>query len=314
MTLQESISYYRSCLSDSSRTVYDGLYREIQKDTTTLNCQLPAPYKCSIDDCTSAYTALAMDHPELYLLQYEVVIGMVGNIVSFQNKKSISKNVAERIDRELQICISEITRGLRSHTEFEKEFIIYTRITKMLSYSCKEKATHSILSPVLAHKGSCDGRSKLLALCLRAVGIPCIIAREEGHMWNMASIDGHNVWLDCTYETIQNGRLAYFYYNLDDRQLKVDHAISPHLPKCTDNGYDFFSKFGLAFRTRQEVIEYIHAEYQSGTDTISFKLIGADEKALISVIQEGLPKGAKGCSYSLNQSQNAVILSFSRNE
>ena len=115
----------------------------------------------------------------------------MGDVVSINCNKRFSKNTAERIEIELQNCISDITRGLRDHTEFEKEFIIYTRLTKMLTYSNKEKATHSILAPVLNHKGSCDGRSKLLALCLRAVGISCIVVREDGHMWNMASIDGH---------------------------------------------------------------------------------------------------------------------------
>ena len=134
-------------------------------------------------------------------------------------------------------------------------------------------------------------------------------------MWNMASIDGHNVWLDCTYETMRNDRLAYFYFNLDDRQLKIDHVIESHLPKCTDNGYDFFSKFRLAFTTRQEAVDYIHAKCQEGADSLSFKIEGADEHTLISVMKDGLLlNGSDSCTYILNQSGNAVFMSLVHNE
>ena len=310
MTLQESISYYRSRLPDFSKLVYDCLHHEMQKDMIASGYQFSVPHKCCIDDCSAAYTALTMDHPEFYPLQYGVTIRLVGDVVSINCNKRFSKNTAERIEIELQNCISDITRGLRDHTEFEKEFIIYTRLTKMLTYSNKEKATHSILAPVLNHKGSCDGRSKLLALCLRAVGIPCIVVREDGHMWNMASIDGHNVWLDCTYETIRNDRLAYFYFNLDDRQLMIDHVIERHLPKCTDNSYDFFNRFRLTFTSRQDAVNYIRAKCREGVDTVSFKLNGADEHSLISVMQDGMLKGISSCTYILNQSRNAVFMSL----
>lgn len=310
MTLQESICYYRSHLTGLSKPVYDSLYREMQKDMTALSYEFTVPSKCSMDDCSDAYGALAMDHPELYPLQYGVSIRVIGDLVSFKTNKSFSKNTAAHIEKELQNCVSEVTRGLRGRSGFEKEFIVYSRLTKMLAYSCKEKASHSILAPVLMHKGSCDGRSQLLTLCLRAVGIPCIVVRNDNHMWNMASIDGHNVWLDCTYEAIRNDRLAYFYFNLDDRQLQIDHVIDRHLPKCNDEGYDFFNRFGLAFKTRQEVIDYIRAEYREGSDTISFKLNDADEQTLVAAMLEGLPEGSGSCSYIVNQSKNAVIMTF----
>ena len=314
MRLQESMAYYRNRLTACSKAVYDGLYNEMKKDTKALNYKFTVPYRCSTDDCSAAYRALTLDHPEFYALQYGVRFNVIGNVIRFMKNKNISRNTAEHIERELQDCILEITRGLGGHTEFEKEFIIYTRLTKMLSYSCKEKATHSILAPVLMHRGSCDGRSKLLALCLRAVGIPCIVVRDEEHMWNMASIDGHNVWLDCTYEVIKNDRLAYFYFNLDDRQLRIDHTIDRQLPKCTDSNYNFFSKFGLAFKNRQEVIDYIRLAYRDGADTISFKLKYADKQTLINVMQDGLPEGLNSYSYILNQSGDAVIMTFGDRE
>ena len=315
MTLQESISYYRSRLSDFSKFVYDCLYHEMQKDMIASGYQFSAPHKCCIDDCSAAYTALTLDHPEFYPLQYGVTIRFSSDVVSIKPNKSFSQKTAIRIERKLQSCISDVTRKLRGRTEFEKEFLIYTRLTKMLTYSNKEKATHSILAPVLNHNGSCDGRSKLLTLCLRAVGIPCIVVRGKNHMWNMASIDGHNVWLDCTYETMRNDRLAYFYFNLDDRQLKIDHVIESHLPKCTDNGYDFFSKFRLAFTTRQEAVDYIRAKCQEGADSLSFKIEGADEHTLISVMKDGLLlNGSDSCTYILNQSGNAVFMSLVHNE
>ena len=314
MTLQESVFYYRSRLSYSAKLIYDSLYFELQKNMDALSYQFVIPYKCSTADCSAAYKALTLDRPELYALQYGVTIGISGKSVRIKKNKCISKDAAFFINKELQDCISEITRGLHGRTEFEKEFIIYTRLTKKLAYGSKEMSTHSILAPVLMSRGSCDGRSKLMALCLRAVGVPCIVAREDGHMWNMASIDGHNVWLDCTYETVKNDRLAYFYFNLDDKQMKIDHELDGQLPHCSDCGYDFFSKFGLTFRTRQEVKNYIHAEYRDGADTISFKLEGADEQTLKFVMQDCLPVESNGCSYSLNQSGNAVIITFRNRE
>jgi len=73
MTLKESLSFYRSLLPKHSKPVYDCLYREIKKDMTALCYQFSVLDKVTLDECSSAYLALIMDHPELYLLEYGIV-------------------------------------------------------------------------------------------------------------------------------------------------------------------------------------------------------------------------------------------------
>lgn len=311
MTLNESISYYRNQLPETSKRIYDVLYEEIKKDLIALSYEFTIKEKCSVNDCMSAYKALMADHPELYILEYgEYITVSKGNIVRFQSRKTISKGVQEHICKEMEKLTSSITEGTCGHSAYAKEFIIYTKITKMISYGNTEEITHSILGPVLTRQGSCDGRAKLLALCLRAVGIPCIVVSDDEHMWNLASINGHNVWLDCTYETVLNGRPAYFYFNLDDNQLLADHVIPEGSPRCVDRGYDYFSVCGLSFTSIKDAAGYIRKEFKRGSKTISFKISGADETILRSALKKGMPILSKGCRYSMNESKDAMIISF----
>lgn len=156
------------------------------------------------------------------------------------------------VEEKAEEIVSEIV--LPDMSELEKETVLYDYLIQNTEYdnrvydnpeNCPIDSSTSY-GPLIDNLGICSGYAYALKALLTEAGIECItvegVSEGEGHMWNIAKIDGVYYQMDPTFDsgyTHWDGVLSHEYFNITDKQMKRDHFWDASAyPTCIDTRYE----------------------------------------------------------------------------
>ena len=140
----------------------------------------------------------------------------------------------------------------------------------------------------------CEGYARTFQMLCNGVGIRCINvigeSHSELHMWNAVQLDGDWYYVDTTWDDNNEKSFMYDYFNINEKQLTVDHEFSPlnteltdeeicgddkinaltsnfYIPKCTETAFNYY------------VRESVHLESYDSDDVTNSLMKAASEKA-----------------------------------
>lgn len=156
-------------------------------------------------------------------------------------------------------------------TMLERELSIHDALCAKVTYADDGGESHSIIGPLLHHRGVCDGISKTAKVLLQECGIKSHVVfgtamgtngTPEPHAWNVVHLDGNWHHLDITFDnTLSNDYIRYDYFNVPTDEIIVDHTLDPssvgNKINCIDC-IDFYVLKNTYFDSKQKLKEYLH--------------------------------------------------------
>ena len=306
--------FHFSKLSRQAKSIYRALDQKM-----TLHPPKNGVYHMRINNVTSAMSdaadamqAIHLDKPEYFFLSTHYEISLLNDRLTITCPTLYSPNQIKRLRPLLINAISQLTAGLENSDEWERERCVYERIFKTKTYgNINEPENQNILNAALRNRGVCSGYSKLLALALRNLKIPCILVsgygENENHCWNMVKIDGKVYHVDITWEPDLDGHCDYSYFNLTDSEIKRDHIVyTKGLPSANSINGGFHFRKGTLFSNKKEAVKFVEKSLWSGEKVVRVRL--TDNISVMSFHQ--MLRSLSFCSYKsiINEKRNSVMI------
>jgi len=211
-----------------------------------------------------------------------------------------------------QICVSS--------TLFERELRIHDALCSRVLYLDEGEQSHSIVGPLLHHRGVCDGISKTAKVLLQECGITSHVisgttasptGQHEAHAWNMVSINGKWYHLDITFDnTLSQKNIRYDYFNLSTSEIMKDHDLdktSQFASIRCENDDDYYMLSGLYFESLTNLKEYLCRCIKQKVTYVHFRVpINIDKAEVIRSFHQSLhnTKGSIAYEESINDIRN----------
>ena len=209
-------------------------------------------------------------------------------------------------------------------TVLERELSIHDALCSIVTYVDDGDDSHSIIGPLLYHRGVCDGISKAAKVLLQECGIRTHIIHgtandvnrnTEPHAWNVVCIGGKWYHLDITFDnTLTNNIIRYDYFNISTEQVLLDHQYDTNAYIdylcCTQT--DYYKMKNLLFTSKNNLVEYIINCLQTDRQYIQFRYIGLDSIEINSVINKLVSLNPRVIGYCENHNpiRNVYVNEF----
>lgn len=220
-----------------------------------------------------------------------------------------------------QICVAPTMLG--------RELSIHDALCTKVTYADDGDESHSIVGPLLHHRGVCDGISKTAKVLLQESGIKSHVVfgtavttdgKPEPHAWNVVCLNGKWYHLDITFDnTLTSDNIRYDYFNLPTNEIIRDHAIDPTSIgigiNCIDDN-DFYALNGIYFASDLKLNEYLHQCIVSRDNIIQIRVDKRiTEKNVIKAFQNAVSSAGKSINYeqSINSVRNIYTWSIKYN-
>lgn len=205
-----------------------------------------------------------------------------------------------RIKTDIRV-IPEITEIMsiarKEKSVYEAIKSVYAYFVRNFEYAYNQGTDlkyHSAISVFLYRKSVCEGFALAFSNVLNRLGIPCgIITGYSGlngvnsaHAWNIVKLDKKYYHLDVTWDicTKEKGSDIFDYFFLDDRLARKDHQWSDaSIPVALDGTKEFYMQNECCCVNEQECVSVMAAGLRRKKTNISFRFIGNDSQAIISV-------------------------------
>ncbi len=220
-----------------------------------------------------------------------------------------------------QICIAP--------TMLERELRIHDALCANVTYADDGDESHSIVGPLLHHRGVCDGISKTAKVLLQECGIESHVifgtaistdGHPEPHAWNVVCLNGKWYHLDITFDnTLSNNSIRYDYFNIPTDEITEDHTIdASSLANKVDcvNRNDYYALNNTYFDSILKLKEYLHRCFAQGKRNIQIRVVnGILEKDVLKVFLNVVSSAGKSIQYeqSINPARNVFAWSIKYN-
>ena len=268
--------------------------------------------------------------PLIHRLQYENMIVFHMGTVRYRflprKKEAIlmpeyrySKQQYEDLVTRLTAVVEKLCKSIcTSQSAYERELRIHDALCAGVTYADDGPESHSIIGPLLHHRGVCEGIAKAAKVLLQECGIPVRVIRgvatdphgnQEAHAWNVVQIDGKWYHLDITFDnTISDGEQRYDYFNLSTEAISRDHAINEEfrsLALLCDSREDYFVRAGQYFETADKLKAYLHRCVAEQREKLHVRVApnvptGAISGLLLQVLRE------QNCMATYEEQKNAL--------
>lgn len=311
MNIQDK--FYKRKLSTQGMYIYEKLEEQIISGAySKYSMNITQPEK-ALDDGVEAYKAFRLDKPQYFFLSRVVQASLRGYTLTLTIRPIYTPEEILRINRVLEFELNKITSDLRHLGQWEREVSIYSRIARYYKYADSgEEHEHNIVGLTVFKKGVCEAFSSLLVLALRKVGIPAIkvtgYGKNEFHSWCMAWIQGIPYHLDVTWDLVEgNEEVGYFYFNLTDDEIRLDHVIcTKGLPICRNPRYGYYYHNCVMYENNKDAGLEVFNKLRQGKSVIYAKAKGDSiEREVMKAIRYTF-RGRYICKWS--ETQNAVVI------
>lgn len=201
-----------------------------------------------------------------------------------------------KLEQTVSVILAE-----RPHTDddYEIELYLHDRLLGSCVYddqaasaSSHEYANaYSAYGALVEGKAVCEGYAKAMQLLLNSVSIPTTVVLgnavedNEAHMWNLVNINGHDYYLDPTWND-DDGHIQYTYFNVTSDMLMHTHipeagSFSANCTAIRDN-YHYRSGTYIDTYERDVIAETIANRISAGDTLIHLRFAdGKYENALL---------------------------------
>lgn len=217
-----------------------------------------------------------------------------------------------------QICVAP--------TMLERELSIHDALCSKVIYADDGDESHSIVGPLLHHRGVCDGISKTAKVLLQECGMKSHVVfgtaittggKPEPHAWDIVHLNGHWYHLDITFDnTLSSGNVRYDYFNIPTAEIIVDHAIDTsseaNKVDCIDNN-DFYVLNNKYFDSVLKLKEYLHQCIAQGECSVQIRAAKELlEKDVVKTFRHAALSAKGGVYYeqSINSAGNVYVWSI----
>lgn len=255
----EDKTAYASLSGDDERQAYLSIEQSIfrltaepgEEEGTYQLCRAKIPALSSVQIFKVKEAVLA-DHPEAFWLNGDYTLGSNAHdglyviMYSSMPAEDIPTRAAAMAEK-VSLIMRQIQSGLN---EYDREMIIHDCLVRDVQYDEEAAADVSrndqaatVYGTLVNGRAICTGYARTVKLLLNRVGISCMtvkgVCRDEGHMWNLVSVDGSWYHLDVTWndpaEFSAYGMLSHNYFNLTDADISSNHEISPDYVMLTES-------------------------------------------------------------------------------
>ena len=187
-----------------------------------------------------------------------------GNTVSYQPSMYIETDTDNRYYKELVTLTRRLTEGCTTDEQKARKIFgwIGDNVTYSLRSVCIGETPAQAYAVYVNREGNCQGFSKLAGFMLSLVNVPCGTVVNDGHMWNIAWINGKWLMLDAQY-----GEGAFTADYSDELHSNIEFIIfaqgksifiidAPGQVRQVGTGSSF-SEAGRSDVTRIKVPEYV---------------------------------------------------------
>ncbi len=296
--------YYYQQLNKSEKVVYKAIYQGVMSHQAFI----PLPVKGKLPDgvLEKIFSALTNDNPLIYFLNqsmYSYAIDAFGHI-ALCPQYFFDEDKVRDYNRRIEKVVSGLVNQLQlvEVSDYEKEKRVHDWMCRNVEYdfegsdvnnTARVIASHNIIGVLAHHKAQCEGIAKAVKVILNAVDMKCIVVtgeatdkeKKELHAWNIVKIDDVPYQLDVTWDIghkrPNSNQIPYEYFNVNDELMYKTHKPNNTMPKCDSMQENYFTKNGVAFQTKKQLVEYIKSNLNKGIREFYFRI---DGKVKVSAI------------------------------
>ncbi len=304
-------------LNKTQKKLYSALY-SIAEQMPEGFVRLTGKYDGIFTDMHIAYTAMLCDHAEIFWMPITYLVGEIKSFgktyatVAFEYENETNK-VSYKVSREerdsMRKELEEQVKSIVSKTsefgsDYEKELFFNDYICANTEYDTDARLNDTSYGCLVLKRALCEGYSRAFKLLCNESDIACDlvigVAEGEGHMWNVANIDGTLSYVDVTWNDGQEG-LEHCYFNITEQQLSEDHTVASVFSELK---YEELQN-GTAFNFLKRECTYTGNSYYNKSGLI----LGYDyAKTAAKAIKDDKAKGKKYSAFALQD--EAVIAEF----
>lgn len=272
------------------------------------------------------------DHPEYFYVEgYTYTKYMrLKQLVKLEFSGTYSCSLKEAESRRMQINMEaeQLMAGISEEaSDYDKAKYVYETIIRNTEYSLDSADNQNIYSVFHNRVSVCQGYAKATQFMLNRLGVPCTVIMGtvdtgEGHVWNLAKLDGQYYYIDATwgdasYQTGGEGASVMPQINYDYLCITTEQLLKTHtpdntvpLPVCDSMEDNYYVREGAYFTSFDE--ERLHRLFadavQKGQTDVTLK---ASDHAVYEEIKEKLIDGQEIFEY---METNGATVAYARNE
>ena len=236
-----------SGLTEDRQLVYDELKESFLQFKDKFSIHVNG--KLTLDDFKEIYTAVLLDHPEMFwMYSYSVTTKFFSDDIDNNNKVKLvyafneeeSKDIKTRIQPKYQKIIDE---AKELENDYDKIKYVHDELIRLGVYTKynDDNITYfqSLISIFDTGETVCSGYSYGFKFIMDSLGIDSILTRDvsneditKNHIWNMVRLDG--IWynIDLTYDgNVDEEYIYYKYFLKDNDEFYKTHKMQDKIPQ-----------------------------------------------------------------------------------
>ncbi len=227
-TQSEVYDYCYNQLDDGQKRMYNLILNAV-RNMQTERVFLTKDGTGVSENVNLAYTAVSVDHPEIFWLSGEYQILTLNNeefyvLIKYEIDETTRDGQVEALHSKVDTILAQT----EDMTSFEKERFFHDYLCDNVVYTGDGVDTrYTAFGALVNGKAVCEGYSRAMQLLCKSAGINCSlikgIADEQSHMWNVVEISGEWYELDVTWDDLDDGKVRYKYFNLTSSEMRGDH-------------------------------------------------------------------------------------------
>ena len=176
-----------------------------------------------------AYTAVSVDHPEIFWTSREYQIYTLNNEEFYISiKYDIDETTRDAQVAALEARVEKLLAQTEGMSDFEKEVFFHDYLCNNIVYTSDGVDTrYTAFGAIVNGKAVCEGYSRAMQLLCKRAGINCSLikgtAETVAHMWNVVELSGKWYELDVTWDDLETDTPRYKYFNLTSNEMSSDH-------------------------------------------------------------------------------------------
>ena len=267
-----------------------------EEPKTDIGIQIKLPHTVqSTEDMTRLFNAFFRDNPHFFYISnnfrmqgystsegtYYDTLVLAYTMTTAQRKEAAAQ---------LETAIDTLLKDRPDTTdEYLTELHIHDRLIAHCTYDYTaadsphedNPTAYTAYGALVEGTAVCEGYARAMQLLLKRCGIHSTLVvgqsveSDEGHMWNMVTVNGCNYHLDATWDDAED-RPRHTYFNLTTEQISLTHRIdNPQtgIDTCSATTDHYFVRNATYIDTyeRQSIAAAIAARINAGDTTVELR-------------------------------------------
>lgn len=304
----------RDRLSDENKELYDVI------KTGLLNCDaeiLVRRFAYGEEDIRDVLWSIMSDSPELFYVDWSWDVRSQDNGFVILPRYLFDASEKDARVAEFNAAVDSVVllaeqAGVQS--DYDKVLFVHDYLIQNCKYN--EQAgdlIHTAYGALVSKEAVCDGYAQAAHILLDRLGVDCYYvegtttpsATDEGHAWNIVTVDGANYHLDVTWDDRDaehvddsyDNIVSYNYFLISDEDMAIDHTVTNKLPlPACPNGYGYFKKLGLEGNLFEDIydtmLDTVVANVDRDVYFIEFRI--ANDEDYMRIVQDANTEGGIG--------------------